>query len=92
MQIVKETVCIKCQNHFSSPGRSPGRAIAQPPALASASESASTITLKLFKSLYFPDHLIDMVHICNDIVPKFYSAIPLPQGQDQVTVMDLENV
>ena len=47
---------------FSSPEQSPGRAIALPP----ASASASTFTLKFFKSLYFPDHLIDMVHIWYD--------------------------
>ena len=46
----------------------PGRAIALP--LASASEwtsaSASTFTLKFFKSIYFPDHLVDLVHIWYD--------------------------
>ena len=42
---------------FSSHGRSPGRAVAPPLA------SASTFTLKFIKSLYFPDHLIDLVHI-----------------------------
>ena len=42
-------VCGVC---FSSPGRSPGRAIALP----SESVLASTFTLKFFKILYFPDH------------------------------------
>ena len=47
-----------CFFFFSSlPGQSPGRAVALPLALA------STFTLKFFKSLYFPDHLIDLVHI-----------------------------
>ena len=71
---------------FRSPGRSPGRAIALPPAsalaLASASASslASTFTLKCFKILYFPDHLRDLVHIWYDdrYSSKFYSAIPQP--------------
>ena len=45
---------------FSSPGQSPGRAVALPLA------SASTFTLKVFKSLYFPDHLTDLVHIWYD--------------------------
>ena len=62
-----------------------------PPALASASAlpSVSTFTLRFFNGLYFPDHLIDLVHIWyDDIVPKFYSAIPKPitsrsrSGQD----------
>ena len=53
---------------FSSLGRSPGRAIA----LSVASASASTFTLKFFKSLYFPGYLIDLVHIWyDDIVPSF---------------------
>ena len=47
---------------FSSPGQSPGRAITLPP----ASESASTFTFKFFKSLYFPDHLINLVHVWYD--------------------------
>ena len=51
---------------FSSPGRNSGRAIALPPASALVSVSASTFTLKFFKSLYFPDHLIDLVHIWYD--------------------------
>ena len=46
---------------ISLPGRSPGRAIALP--LASESALASTSTLKFFKSLYFPDLFIDLVHI-----------------------------
>ena len=45
---------------FTWPGQRPGRAIAVPPA------SASTFTLKFFKSLYFSDHLIDLVHIWYD--------------------------
>ena len=50
---------------FSWPGRSLGRAVALP--LASAAVAlASTSTLKFFKSLYFPDHLIDLVHIWYD--------------------------
>ena len=58
---------------FSLPGRSPRRAFALPLV------SASTFTLKFFKRLYFPDRLIDLVHIWYDhIVPKFYSAIPQP--------------
>ena len=59
---------------ISLPGQSPGRAIA----LASA--SVSTFTLKFFKSLYFPDHLIDLVYIWYDdrYSPNFYSAIPQP--------------
>ena len=44
----------------SSPGQSPGRAIALPPA------PASTFSLKFFKSLFFPDHMIDLVHIWYD--------------------------
>ena len=60
---------------FSSPGQSSGRAIALPPVLA----SASTFTLKLFKSSYFPNHMMDLVHIWyDDIDPKFISAIPQP--------------
>ena len=74
---------------FKSSGRSPGRAIALPPALAlasaSASSLASTFTLKCFKILYFPDHLIDLVHIWYDdrYSSKFYQQYlsPLPQGQ-----------
>ena len=41
----------------SSPRQGPGRAIALPSALV----LASTLMLKFFKSLYFPDHLIDLV-------------------------------
>ena len=49
---------------FSSPGRSPGRAIALLPALALAMASASTFTLlKFFKTLYFPNCTMDLVHI-----------------------------
>ena len=47
---------------FSSPGRSPGRAIALPP----VSASAPTFTLKFFKSSYFPKHTMDLVHIWYD--------------------------
>ena len=47
---------------FSSPGRSPGRAIALPP----VSASAPTFTLKFFKSSYFPNHMMDLVHIWYD--------------------------
>ena len=64
---------------FSSPGLS--------------SASASTFTLKFFKSLYFPNYLIYLVHIWyDDIVLKFYPAIPSPlsQGLGQVKVVDLE--
>ena len=51
---------------FSWPGQSPGRAIALTPASALVLASASTFTLKFFKSLYFPDHSIDLVHIWYD--------------------------
>ena len=46
---------------ISLPGQNPGRSIALPLALVLV--SASTFILKFFKSLYFPDHLIDLVHI-----------------------------
>ena len=62
----------------SLPGQSPGRASAIPP----ASALASTFTLKFFKSLYFPDHLIDLVHIWYDDRYRFKVLFsPLPQGQ-----------
>ena len=78
---------------ISSPGQSPGRAIALPPALESASAlaSASTFTLKFFKSLYFPDHLIDLVHIWYD--DRYGSKVLFsntPAHHLKVKVKDLE--
>ena len=67
----------------SSPGRSPGRTIALPPALE------STFTLKFFKSLYFLDLLIDLVHSWYDdrySSKVLFSNTLLPQ----VKVKDLE--
>ena len=72
---------------ISSPGRSPGRAIALP--LASA--SASTVMVKFFQSLYFPDHLIDLVHIWYD--DRYSSEVLFSNTQAhylKVKVMDLE--
>ena len=76
--------------HFvSSPGQGPGRAIALSPALASA--SASTFKLKFFKSLYFPDHLIDFVHIWYDDRYSFKVLFGnTPAHYLKVKVMDLE--
>ena len=70
---------------FSSPVQSPGRAFALPPA------SASTFTLKIFKSLYFPDHLINLVHIWYD--DRYNSKALFSNIQAhylKVKVMDLE--
>ena len=44
--------------------------------------------------MYFPDHMIDLIHIWYEI-DMFQSFIqqypsPLPQGQGQVKVMDLD--
>ena len=73
---------------FSSSERSPGRAFALIPA------SASTFMLTFLKSLYFPDHLIKLVHIWYDvdIVSKFYSAIPNQLLQGQGHDLELFNV
>ena len=76
-----------CGVFFSSPGRSPGRAIALPP----ESASASTFTLKFFKILYFPDHLIDLVHIWYD--DRYSSEILFsntPTYYLKVKVMDFD--
>ena len=76
---------------FSSHERSPGRAIALPPAWALALVSVSTFMLKFFKSLYFPDHMIDLVHIWYD---DRYSSKVLcsntPAHYLKVKVMDFE--
>ena len=69
---------------FSSPGQSPGRAIALP--------SASTFTLRFFKSLYFLNHLIDLVHIWYD--DRYGSKVLFsnnPAHYLKVKVMDLES-
>ena len=67
---------------FSSPGQSPGRAVALPSPLP------STFTLKIFKSLYFLDHL---VHIWYD--DKYSSKVLFSNTQAhylKVKVIDLE--
>ena len=69
-------------------------AIALPPvsASASASASASIFTLKSFKNLYFPDHLIGLVHIWYD--DRYSSKVLFsntPAYYLKVKVMDLEN-
>ena len=61
---------------FSSPGQSPGRAIALPPV------SASTFTLKIFKNSYFPNYTMDFVHIWYDdrysSKVLFSNTLPMP--------------
>ena len=70
---------------FSWHGRSPGRAVALTLA------SASTFTLKFFKSLYFPDHLIDLVHIwCDDRYSSKVLFSSTPAHYLKVRAMDLE--
>ena len=76
---------------FSLPGRSPGIAIALPP--ASASASASPFSLKFFTSLYFPDHLINLVPIWYD--DRYSSKVLFsntPAQYLKVKVMNLEIV
>ena len=76
---------------FSSPERSPGRAIALPP----ASVSPSIFTLKFFKSLYFPDHLVDLVHIWYDdrySSKVLFSNTPAHYLKVKVTDLEILNV
>ena len=53
----KILILVKSSYIFSSPGRSPEELMFYPPALA------STFTLNFFKSSYFLNHLMDLVHI-----------------------------
>ena len=54
-----KNLCIYVKSVFLAAWKKPRRAFAQPP----ASALASTLTLKFFKSLYFLNHLMDLVHI-----------------------------
>ena len=78
---------------FSSPGRSPGRAIALLPALALAMASASTFTLKFFKTSYFPNCMMDLVHISCDVRCRSkvsFSNTPAHAHDLKVKVTDFE--
>ena len=61
-----------------------------PPASALASAPVSTFMLKFFKSLHFPDQLIDLVHIWYD--DRYSSKVIFsntPAHYLKVKVMDL---
>ena len=53
-------------NLFNSPGQSPGRAIVLPPASTLASGAMLKFYVKVYKSSYFPNPLMDFVHIWHD--------------------------
>ena len=78
---------------FCSPGRSPGRAIALLPALALTMASASTFTLKFFKTSYFPNCMMDLVHISCDVRCRSkvsFSNTPAHAHDLKVKVTDFE--
>ena len=48
--------------------------------LCTTPASASTFTLKFFNGLYFPNHVMDLVHIWYDNRYRFQYILPWPIG------------